>query len=139
MSFHHSVARQVKQNQQIHAVQKKHGQYPWRVCMLTMADGWARAKYAPQIRSHVCYARRHNITYTIATADKNKHNKAHIQYQKVGAVWNVMNRSECDWVAWLDADVYVTNPERSWESWLHPDTQLALTGRRWALDCDSSA
>ena len=54
-----------------------------QVCMLTMADTWARAKFSAPLRSQHCYARRHNVTYIVEGIARDR---AHPTWQKLSVV-----------------------------------------------------
>ena len=43
-------------------------------------------------------------------------------------------RPECDWVAWFDADVFITNPLVHLRFWLAEDAHLIMTDHSAAIN-----
>ena len=106
-----------------------------QVCMLTMVDQRACPKYTLHLRSHECYARRHGLqqrTEVVAPfAETHPVRSAAlarlpITFRKIDAVAQALQEEGAgwcahrEWVAWLDADLFIVDASRRLSSWLEP-------------------
>lgn len=112
------------------------------ICIVSMADASKRDAWAPALRSHRCYARRHHLRYSLehVTApsggqDAKADAKLAIQYTKLRilARW-LENPRGCSWLVWLDADLFIAEPSRHLREWLDDAAQLVMTDHHAAIN-----
>ena len=97
-----------------------------------MANHYARTKYPKALRSQQCYAARHGLyrllfdPATMARSDGFQPSDP-IQYHKLAVVSTSLANRSCDWVWWMDADLYVIDQYRRPDEWLRTGAQLVMT------------
>lgn len=106
-----------------HGHNSSHVHHPSSVCIVTMANKYAKQRYADALRSHRCYAKRHGYTYS---QEELREGLAHPTLQKPMAVQKWVDDARCKWVAWFDADFFVVQGERGLDEWLYRDASLVI-------------
>ena len=110
------------------------------VCLLTMANAYAASRYPHSLASQRCYAARHKMprfeadpTHWIIEPpwnydyDERTNHSTPFTYKKLAVVWAALQNRSCDWVWWLDADVFIVDQHRPPDAWLKLGAQLVLT------------
>lgn len=112
------------------------------ICLLTMMNEKARRDFALPLRSQKCYAERHNLTRGVEILEQYKVNAAvgpvgptPPQLHKLEVIDKWLRDDRCDWLMWLDADVYITMPEVPLRHWLQPPhARLIMTDHSQAIN-----
>ena len=92
---------------------------PDRICMVTMADARARAKYDLSLRSQVCYARRHGYIVGVmdilpfSEAEQRKYGRNLPTTYRKHDILETWSRDErCEWLVWFDGDMFIVDAQR---------------------------
>ena len=88
--------------------------------MLAMADHNACHRYAPQLESQRCYARRHGLPRHVA--DVKPYTTLHpvrpargfrpITFRKLEVLEKWLDEPACEWLAFFDADIFIVDAVR---------------------------
>ena len=102
---------------------RTHAHSPSSICIVTMANDFARERYSLALRSQECYARRHGYTYH---QESLRAGLSSPSLQKPLAIKRWVENEICSWVAWFDADLFVVQQTRPLDEWLYRNASMVI-------------